>query len=185
MRSSTIEDRFRDYLEMPTVDKLFGVRELVLDHSDYDPYAPFWSRLVRRFGDNRFEDVVTICQQFRTVCCLSPRFHFFWGVSAAEIGDFVTADDAKASVHILLNTLMKVGDGSVELPYRCTYVWDATDILQALGVQAMGQQLVTKDERRFDILRTETGEEFWFDVTDVTAARRNLFADRSRKTLAR
>ena len=93
MKNSPLEDQYCDFLHGPSVAKLMAARKLVLQHDDYQPYAPFWSRLASEFNHHRFEEVVGTCVRYQQVGCLSPRFHFYWGIASGELGDLEQSDN--------------------------------------------------------------------------------------------
>jgi hypothetical protein len=172
MKLPTIDERFSEFLDRPTRARWRAVRESLLDHSEFDPYAPAWRSLEDQFAAESYSQLWEECERLGQLGCLSPRFHFLKGIAAEEIGQSLrTVARQKRAARLCMKALLNSGQGTVAKPYVSTYCWDCYDVLQALGVESSGQQLVQVGGRWCDALRGSDGREFWFDVTDLIERR--------------
>ncbi len=169
MRALTFAERFGEFLENPDSDHWLALRESILRHSEFAPYAADWQQLAQAFADQAFDAVLAISDGLSDLGCLSPRFHFFTGIAALETGDAARAAWEKHATQTCLEGLMLLGDGTSASPFLVTYPWDAYDLLGALCVEPMGQSLVDQGSKRCDVICDAAGEEYWFDVTELLA----------------
>lgn len=171
MRCSTIEERFARFVKKPTADTYRSVRQLVLAAPGYDPYLAELECAGPRFHAGDFRAVLRACDSLDASCCLSPRSHFYAGVSAGELGDPVRSRREKQETHACLRGLRQTGDGSARRPFLVTYLGDEYDLLRSLpSAEVLGQQLVESSRGQCDVVHCRDGTEFWFDVTDLLAA---------------
>lgn len=171
MRWSTIEERFARFVKKPTADNYRCVRQLVLAAPEYDPYLAELECAVPRFHAGDFQAVLQTCDTLDSSCCLSPRYHFYAGVSAGELGDPARSRREKRATHACLRGLRETGDGSAHHPFLVTYLSDEYDLLRSLqAAEVRGQELVETSAGQCDVVHCRDGSEFWFDVTELLAA---------------
>ncbi|MDA0659757.1 MAG: DUF4919 domain-containing protein [Planctomycetota bacterium] len=127
---------------------------------------------------------------------LSPRIHFLLGIASAETGDLATSDRCRAQMQVLLKVLLSTGDGTIESPFTITYASDAYDVARAVGFRPVRHRLVevstaalrreitgiddllpqrlggeTQPGRLCDVLIDASGDELWFEVTEILLGR--------------
>ena len=171
MRVPTLDERFVEFLESPSSDCWEFLRDRVFARSDFDPYASEWQQLEASFAAREYGPLLEASDRMSPMAFLSARFHFLAGVSALETGDSERAKWHRRCSQVCLRAILDSGDGTVDSPYLSTYPWDCYDVLQALGEEPMGQQLVDGDGRWCDVLTATSGEVYWFDVTDLLERR--------------
>lgn len=123
---------------------------------------------------------------------LSPRIHFLLGIASAETGDQAASSRCRSRMQALLKVLLATGDGTIESPFTITYASDAYDIARAVGFRTERHRLVevasnslrrgvagaidllpqrvvveTQSGRLCDVLIDESGDELWFEVTEI------------------
>jgi hypothetical protein len=167
MRTSTIDERFSEFLENPTADRYWAVRELILERAEYNPYSVRWQQIAEAFDAGDFPRVRQLGDEMAAWGCLSPRLHFFSGIAAAELGDMQRADAERQATQACLSGLLATGEGVPERPFVATYLWDEYDLLRALQVVPQGQSLVDTGAARCDVITDDQGDEYWFDVSDL------------------
>ena len=179
MRTSTIDERFSDFLEDPTADRLVAIREMVTRRVDYQPHvgrsvdssdSGAWTSLSSAFDREDFSTVLELAASLSKPFCLCPRYHMMIGVAALELGDLPRAKHARRAYQACLDGLFETGEGTFAAPYLISYPSDAHEMLAELGVQACRQMLVEAGDARFDVLVDADGEEYWFDATAMLAA---------------
>lgn len=170
MSRSTIAGRFSRFIERPTLRRYLAVRELIVADTRFDPYAEDLERIQAWFAADDFAAAIDGCEACQPLWCLSPRLHFFRGVSAAELGQRRLADEERSVMQACLQGLVATGEGSVDKPFRVTYLSDEYDLLRSLGSDVRSQQLVESDHGCCDVLTCHDGTEYWFDVTDLLSA---------------
>lgn len=189
MRSSTIDERFQRFIEEPTRHSYLRVREKLMEQPQFDPYSDDLRFLELHFKNGEFEHVLREAAPLRSIWRLSPRFHYFLGISALETGNLELAEDEKTLSRACLYGLTDTGEGTAEEPFLVTYLSDEYDVIQCLGVEVRQQQVVDVDGRQLDVLRDLDGKEHWFDVTEVMdVARRKstvMTADQTPRPIAR
>ncbi len=170
MRALTIDESFMRYVAEPSAELLMSLRQQVFARTDYLPYSPVWQHLDQMISQSQFTQVLEIAPTLKAWAFLSPRWHFWQGVAALEIGDTEEAGYRRQVMQSCLKGLLETGDGTEEQPYLVTYTTDAYDIMRVLG-EVSERQMLTElpDGRKCDVLTTADGEEFWFEVTEMFA----------------
>ena len=169
MRALTIEESFGQFVEEPTPDTWNCLRERIICSAAYDPYSASWHRLDLLIGSGCFEEASRLAKSLEAWACLSPRWHYWMGVSALECGDPLLAAGHRAWLGICLDAILQSGDGTPESPFRVLYSTDAYDVLQVLGEVAEGQQLLEDERGCRDVLTAKSGQTYWFDVAEMLA----------------
>jgi hypothetical protein len=172
MKVPTIDERFADFLNCPAPDRWLAVRERLLAQSDFDPYAPEWRQLEGLFAAGSFARLLQFSERLGRLGCLSPRFHFWQGVAAREMGDASRANWEKRCTRMCLEAILESGHGTASAPFLSTYPWDCYDVLRGLDVQPRGQRLVNRDHLWCDVVTVAEGDEYWFDVTELLGRNR-------------
>jgi hypothetical protein len=167
MRVLTIDERFARFLNRPAQDRWLAVREQLVAHPDFDPYSPLWRLVEDEFAAGAYAQVLQLAEGLGPLGCLSPRFHYWLGVSALETGDFPRAAAERESSRVCLEALLDSGQGTAAAPYLSTYPWDSYDVLRCLEVEPRGQQLVESEGRWCDVMLGDDGQKYWFDVSDL------------------
>ncbi len=169
MRALTIEESFDQFVAEPTPERWLELRERVLASDEFDPYGSAWRRVDALIASDRFAEARDLACSLEPWACLSPRWHFWMGVTAWELGDPLVAAQHREWLQVCLQALLDSGAGRPDAPYLVLYTSDAYDVLQALGEIPAGQQLVESQNGTRDVLMAESGEAYWFDVADLLA----------------
>jgi hypothetical protein len=185
MRVPTIDERFGEFLDNPTLDCWLALRNRLVSRADFAPHSPEWRQLEDAFAAGCFAQVLAIGEQLSGRGCLSPRYHFLVGVAAEETGDVARAGWEKWCTQLCLSALFQSGSGAPDDPFLCTYPWDSYDILRALGRTPRGQQLVQHNGRWYDVLAADDEQEYWFDVTELLRAGARRTKDRALEAVVR
>ena len=157
MRTSTIDERFSQFVENPTTELLAAVRELVVTGSEYQPYSSLWSDLSNAFDSEDFASVLDLADQLGPTSCLAPRLHFFIGVAALKTGDRTRAVQERRAYQACMNALLESGDGTFAAPYRVSYPSDSHELLAELGVVPSRQLLVECGESCVELIVGSSG----------------------------
>lgn len=164
MRTSTIDERFSDFLDDPCVERLIAVRDLILRRSDYAPYSAEWQQIEELHQAGEFARVLGAWNCLQPVGLLSPRFHFLAGTAAYELGNLDIAVWERQCMEACLRGLFDTGDGTERYPFLVTYRWDAYDIMRALQHCPRQQMLVETSDGLCDRIVCDGERELWFSV---------------------
>ncbi len=122
------------------------------------------------FEAGDFGNVLRACDALGWSWCLSPRVHFWAGVSAQEQGNHMRSGREKCWIQACLQGLMHTGQGTQEQPFLVTYLSDEYDLLRCLSAAPVaGQELLDAGARQCDVIHCRDGREYWFDVTPLLA----------------
>ena len=100
-----------------------------------------------------------------------PRFHYLEARVYEMLGDMVALGLAVQRLKTCLRMLAETGEGTKKSPFSVAFITDEDDLLRAIGEQKRCQQTVTSSHRQFDVLVAHSGEELWFDVTEIMRRR--------------
>ncbi|MEZ6119557.1 MAG: hypothetical protein R3C28_23725 [Pirellulaceae bacterium] len=170
MSHAVVDDRFQKFLIEPTSQRFSRLQTTVFKHEDYDPGSRDLDLLAALFSRREYQHVAELADELEPVWFLSPRFHFFKGLAAEELGLDAITCAARSASHACLNALLDTGDGTEAAPFKITYLADEYDIAQVLGFDSLGQQLMETDDGKRDIMLGHDDAELWFDVDRLLAA---------------
>lgn len=176
MRALTIDESFMRYVAEPSADLLLSLRQQIFARADYLPYSPIWQQLDQMVSQGQFTQLLDVAPTLKDWAFLSPRWHFWQGVAALETGDAAEAGYRRQVMQACLKGLLESGDGTDDQPYLVTYPTDAYDLLRVLGEVSESQELMERPDGRWcDVMTAASGEQYWFDVSEMFArANRHL-----------
>lgn len=164
---ATFVDALSEFVRKPTCDRYRQLRQVVMAEPTYDPRAPVFVELGRLWEQEQYARLARRVAALQNVWHLSPRWHFFAGIAAEELGALEDARQHRRILQALLKCLLSTGSGTRRRPYLVTYLSDEYDILQGLAKGSVCQTLVDTGKRRLDVLTCADGSEVWFDVSDL------------------
>jgi hypothetical protein len=162
-----MQDDFEAFLIQPTRAAYEQVRDALLADPDFHADPCELAQMAELCAAGEFSAARDKLESLLYDWALSPRMHFLAAWVAKELGDEEDAQLERFTGEACLSGLLATGDGSFASPYLVTYAADEYDLVSARGLVARSQQLVACDLGRFDVLICESGEELWFDVTDL------------------
>jgi hypothetical protein len=137
---------------------------LVFASAAFDRNSLELAELSSLFQRQRFEEVRRRGTRMWPTWLLSPRYHALLGSAAVALKDLDDAELEHFQAQTCLEGLLRTGDGTLESPYLVVRLSDEYDILQALGRQACGQQLVQREGESFDVITCDDASQIWFDA---------------------
>jgi len=154
----------------PTRDNYLALHAMVTAHASYQPYHRTFKTVQKQLSQRVYmASLVTLWEAMPTTL-LSPRNYML----QAEIFQILNRPDdaafAKTTAFALVQAIMATGDGSEAKPWVVSLVSDEYDVLAVLGKTRQRQSLMRgedDDSRRFDVITTTEGEEYWFEVTSL------------------
>ena len=168
-----MQELLANFFETPNADHYRAVRDAVIQHPTFSSTGTLASEIQNICRSLEQRDFAAARQQIASHMpgwSLCPRIHFLDGLAAEglELADEVEV--ARFCFRACLDGLLATGDGTSAHPYVVTYVTDEQDILQSRRRQAIGQSLIERMDRRFDVISCATGDKLWFDVTALVVA---------------
>ncbi len=130
MRVPTIDERFLEFTEKPSLMRWLAVREQLLGQPEFQPYDWIWRQLESDFAADAYPEVLALSQRLARFGCLSPRFHVLTGMAAEALGDNCVANCEKRRTHLCLEAILQTGQGTEQSPYLSTYPGDCHDVMR-------------------------------------------------------
>lgn len=172
----SFEETLESYLQSPTPARFAALREMIVDGAEYRPQADVIGELSELLRRRRFELLLQRVDELMPAWALCPRVHFLAGCAAEEIGDLEEVELRRFLTSSCIQGIRGSGDGGRRRPWPATYPSDVRDALASLGLNAQSQHLVEADETLLDVVATDDGSIYWFDVGEMIAAGGELAA---------
>lgn len=162
-----MHDLFATFRDQPTRETFLAVRQAVVAHSDYDPYARDLDEALALFGEKKYREAQERIKAAMPNLLLSPKAHLVASVAARELGDSETQLFENKCCFRCLEGILSTGDGSEARPYLVLRTSDIYDVLMLQQKKLATQALVQKGGRSYDQMTCTDGTVLWFDVTDA------------------
>lgn len=159
-----LSSAFAAFYEKPSGENFLHVRSTLLAHPNYDQDSRVLPRIDQLVKAEKWEEVLSAIDNSMPNLMLSPRAHLHASLSAYRLGDIERGEREGFIAVAILVGIESTGDGDELFPYLACHGADAYDVLIYNGKYPVSQQQVRRDNQKFDVLRTEEGEEYWFDV---------------------
>lgn len=164
-----MHDKLVTFLEDPTADNYLAARSVVAVSANLVRIVAEMQEAECLNREGQFEALRTLVDNLIPSAALSPRLHYFSARANRELGRREDAELAEFMFDACMRGLLATGEGTAEAPYLVAMTSDQYDILRALRLSPHRQKLIERDGKRYDCILCESGEEVWFDVTEVTA----------------
>ena len=98
---------------------------------------------------------------------LSPRVHFILSQISELNNNKENVEFYKTAALVVLDLIIKSGDGTKKRPYSVLHVSDEYDVIWALKKERSEQELIMDNGYVYDCLTTSDGEKIYFDIKDM------------------
>jgi hypothetical protein len=163
-----MHDKLVTFLESPTAENYLAARAALLGSGNSVRLVVEMQEAECLYRNQQFAALRKLVDHLIPSAVLSPRLHYFSAEANRQLGHGEDAELSEFMFDACLRGLLATGDGSPETPYLVAMTSDQYDILRALGLAPHRQKLVERDGKRLDCILCESGDEVWFDVTEVT-----------------
>lgn len=163
--SCGMQRRFTKFVEQPTRENYLAVRDAILRQAPLKLMTTELAELSLLLDEGDFQTVLDRIDALPPSKALSPRIHFLAAEAAELLGDTQAGEVERFLFVLCLKALLSTGRGSESEPYVVCHAADEYDVLEALGLEPAGQELIESDGRVCDLLTCSDGREVWFDVT--------------------
>ena len=161
--------QFSAFVESPGRESFLAVRNELMASEHYDPNSDEFELIEELIVDDRLDEAGEKLGQSMPNLILSPRAHLLNALVARMRGDSQSEQTAFKIAAACCQGIISTGNGTREAPYLVTRASDEHDVLQFLNKQYTGQSLKQDGQRRFEVVESSDGLEFWFEVTDAFA----------------
>lgn len=158
----------------PNVDQFKDIQKRARLSPNYDPFCVELASIERNIADANPVETLQRLDDLEEVHQACPRFHYVEARVYELLGEEEAMQAAIDRLQTCLKMIAETGDGTRESPYSIAFITDQDDLLRAFGEQKRCQQSVNSTNRQYDVLVAHSGEEFWFDVTDIAKRRFSL-----------
>ena len=165
---------FFKFITETTKENFLASQQIVFSDETYNPYSDDLNILEQQLGNDEFEEVI---EYVSVNILLSPRAHFCKHYALTELGD---EEGAKAELILgqkILEAISLTGNGTKEMPYLITRMSDERDLLAYLDEEFASQSLVADNNRFYDLITTQSGNEIYFDITTSYSKMQNMVDD--------
>jgi len=151
-----------DFIKTPSKELFLKSQQYVINHEVYDPYTSELDELMDLMDAKDFQKVV----DFKSInTLLSPSAHLIKHHAAKQMNDDLNAKSEWILFNKVLENLLLTGDGSKEQPYLITQISDERDIIQSMEDEVANQRLIKSEGKSYDLIKTKSGKEIYFDIT--------------------
>lgn len=158
-----MDPEFFDFISNPNKENFLKSREMIINHPAYNPYSDDLEIIEKFLDESDFESVIN----YKNInILLSPTAHLMKGYAAKQLNDENIIKAEYDFANGILDCIKLTGNGSKEQPYIVTRVEDEYEVLHQLKEKVGSQNLVIEDLKTFDLIKTESGKEIYFDITD-------------------
>lgn len=151
---------FFDFITDPSLFQ--NSQQTVFSHPDYNPYSDDVETIENLFLEKKFQQVI----DYKNInIYLSASAHLYRYLSLTELKD---EEGAKAEMILftqILEGLATTGDGSRDNPIRVTRISDEKDFILYKQERMVNQRLVYDAGKVLDVIGTEGGTDYYFDIT--------------------
>ncbi|MCA9265380.1 MAG: hypothetical protein KDA60_16080 [Planctomycetales bacterium] len=165
-----IDLAYENFLVKPSAANYLNVRSLLLAN-------PRWIRrdeeLVQLGRLSRKSDLVgmmELAERMIPAWIVCPRFHFLLATTAGSVGDDETAELERFQFESCLQGILASGDGSRARPYFVVHTSDIRDAMRALGVTAVGQEVLARGDSLCDAMHCLDGAKLYFVRSETIMA---------------
>ena len=163
-----MQEKLVAFLNSPGLETYLAIREEVIGSSQYAPYSEELDSADQLLDAGEYMEARQRITESMPNLLLSPRAHYLLCRIARALNDHNTAESELKMFVVCLAGILQTGDGSHERPYVVVRVDDEYDLIHwELRKERVGQSLIQKEEKCYDVLRLEDGSELWFDITDA------------------
>ena len=157
---------FFDFISNPTKETFLKSRDMIINHPAYNPYSDDLEKIESLLEESDFKSVL----DYKNInILLSPTAHLMKGYAARQLNDENMIEAEYDFADILINCIKLTGNGTKTLPYIVTRVEDEYELLYSLQEKGSSQNLIMEGGKTFDLIKTEGGNEIYFDITDCYA----------------
>lgn len=161
-----MRELFVAFLQEPTLESYAAVRDALIAHEAYRPYANDLDRVNALVSQDQHQEAIDLLGNSMPNLLLSPMAHIMSAYLHDKLGDKQTSEMEAALAHRCIEGILLTGDGSAERPFLVTRVSDEYDVLRHLDKQMEVQSLTERNGRMMDRMTIQGGEEIWFDISD-------------------
>lgn len=155
---------YTSFLETPTAENYLAVRGRLLEESDWPPEQLPFVRLARLVVSRPAGRATrTLAESLSPLWLLSARVHSFQALIAEKCGNRDDFELSRFEAVACLEGLLATGNGTRRRPYRATYPSDVQDILSALHLRLVSQELISQRDHTYDVVRASDLRTYWFE----------------------
>jgi len=154
---------FFDFISNPSKENFTKSREIIINHPAYNPYSDDLEIIEKFIEEADYESAIN-CKNINIL--LSPTAHLMKGYAAKQLNNENALKAEYDFANSILDCIRLTGNGSKEQPYIVTRVEDEYEVLHQLKEKVSSQNLIIEEEKIFDLIKTESRKQIYFDITD-------------------
>jgi hypothetical protein len=164
---SRINKLFFDFVESDKPDDFDAVQKALVESDFYAPYSSFDIQAATKLlEEGKLKEAEKEVFSSMPNTLLSPIAHLI----LARIRDKEGNQDGRYTEGMLatrcVNGLLSTGDGTEDRPIRVTHVSDEYDLINLhFKTSRKSQRLISKGDKKFDVIECDNGKSYWFDIT--------------------
>lgn len=158
---------FVQLLSERTQDKFLKLRNIIINSEKYKPYNHLPQQMESLFEKEEFVEATQIFFSNWPTLTLSPRVHFVLSQISELNNNKEKVEFYRVAALVVLDLIIKSGDGTKKRPYSVLHVSDEYDVLWALKKERSEQKLIMDNGYVYDCFTTSDGEEIYFDIKDM------------------
>jgi len=158
------------YLKNPTLANFLALRSAHLAQEGLNPYSGKLIPVGKHLADGKYREAADlISKHLLPDYVMSAGAHLELAVAQKGLGFPDKAEFERFLAQQLVLGIEMTGEGAEARPFLVTRTSDEYDLLIYRKQTPSLQSLVERGGRRFDRIETQSGEVFWFDITEIHA----------------
>jgi hypothetical protein len=158
------------YLKDPTLANFLALRSAHLAQEGLNPYSGKLIPVSKHLAEGKYREAAElISKHLIPDYLLSPGTHLEFAVAQKGMGLPEKAEFERFLAQQLVLGIEMTGQGAEARPFLVTRTSDEYDLLIYRKQTPAMQTVVESGRRRLDRIETESGDVFWFDITEIHA----------------
>jgi len=158
------------YLKNPTLGNFLALRAAHLAQEGLDPYSGKLVPVGKHLAAGKYREASDlISKHLIPDYLMSAGTHMELAVAQKGLGFLDKSEFESFLAQQLVLGIEMTGEGGQARPFLVTRTSDEYDLLIYRKQTPSMQSLVESGGRRFDRIETQSGDVFWFDITEIHA----------------
>jgi len=162
-------DHFQTFLEAPTTEGFLQLQNEIQQEPDFCAVGSFVDQLAQWCEVGRYESMFEQTQQMPYSWVMSPSAHLYSAIAAEQMQQWDDAEIERFLTETMLQGLLSTGDGSLQQPFRVTYLSDCQDILAFFSADVLSRRTIRTDIGLLEVATTTENEDICFQPTSIVS----------------
>lgn len=164
-----------DFWNEQNVENYLNCRDYFYKTKSFDPFEKYIERVLYDLEELNYEDVLVEFKETRQLSLfVLDKISFAYKMleNAEKSLKYFTRCTEVAQV------ILKTGDGTRNNPYKTIYGSDSKELMPYLYEKYKRHAIIDFDDKKLETVITESGNEYFFDVSELQITKENAVQER-------